>query len=120
MSYGCGQPTSPTAHLLSQLAKNHLGHLCWAHAGERVLQSVHHHVNDQLPLHKPPFFQCLTCVLANGDHQATCNHPPNQIPPYISDWIESAVSDNDANCLPGQKFHVDSALDHLLTHHQFH
>ncbi len=59
-----------------------LGHERYAHSGERPLSTVHLDLDDQPQLKEPPFFKCLTCMLATGYQRATCE---NQHIPILQD-----------------------------------
>jgi len=98
----------PTICRLTQAAAYALWHERYAHAGERVMSTLHLDLDDQPPLKKPPFFKCLTCLMTTGDQRATSehNHVPS-IPQDLLDWDDDPVNCDDQLCLPGQRFNID-------------
>jgi hypothetical protein len=97
----------PTIHRLSQAASYALGHERYAHCGERALATVHLDLDDQPQLKMPPFWKCLTCLLATGDQRATCENKHVPIPQDVTDWIDDPATSDDHNCFPGQWFNID-------------
>ncbi len=98
---------NPTICRLTQAANYALHHERYAHAGERVLSTVHLDLEDQVQLKMPQFFKCLTCLMTTGDQRATCDHKHVSLPHDIADWAEDPVADADHNILPGQRFNID-------------
>mmetsp|Transcript_29198 Transcript_29198/g.41777 ORF Transcript_29198/g.41777 Transcript_29198/m.41777 type:complete len:656 (+) Transcript_29198:922-2889(+) len=98
----------PIVHRLGQAASYALGHERYAHCGQRALSTVHLDLDDdQPPLTMPPFWKCLTCLLATGDQRPICEHNHVPLPQDITDWIDDPVTSDDNNCLPGQRFNID-------------
>ena len=76
---------TPTVHRLSPAASYALAHERYAHCGQRALSTVHLDLDDQQPVQMPPFWKCLTCLMATGDQRPVSerNHIP--IPQDITD-----------------------------------
>ena len=101
------EATQPTICRLTKAAEYGLAHFRYGCAGQRNLSIVHLHVDNQPKLCMPNFFKCNTCMIATGDHRATSTQDTSSATATFDDWFEDNAKDLDANCDPGQHFHVD-------------
>ena len=61
---------SPTIHRLTQAAQYELYHQRFGHPGERIMSTLHHHIDDVPPLHGNAFYKCISCIRAKCRHRA--------------------------------------------------
>ena len=97
----------PTIRRMSKLGEYALYHFRYGCAGERDLQGVHHHVDNQPKLSKHAFFKCPTCYAVEGEMQMPENANASNVPTEIIDWIDDFTPEKEADCLPGQHFNID-------------
>jgi len=98
------QPYKPMIKRVTSAGMYELIHARLGHPGERIMSTLHLHVDGTTKLTKPPFHKCKTCMMVKATRRAltqTQHYGPSTQKQHMQD---QPMLHSDA---PGTRFHMD-------------